>query len=102
MSYVIANGFACQQNFEWSGTADSPKRQVPQSEREFIKTMVQKRHILIHNGGLVDQEYLDNTRDGSVQLDERIRIRGREAKRFLTLVRDMARNLLDNVEKGFS
>jgi hypothetical protein len=87
---------------EWAGTANNPKRQVPQSDLEFIKVMVQKRHILIHNGGVVDQEYLDNTGDGSVQLDERIMIRSKEAKRFLTLVRDMARNLLDNVEEGFS
>jgi hypothetical protein len=64
--------------------------------------MVQKRHILIHNGGVVYQEYLDNTGDGSVELDERIKIQSKEAKRFLTLVRDMARNLLDNVEVGFS
>jgi hypothetical protein len=64
--------------------------------------MVQKRHILIHNGGVVDQEYLDNTADTSVQLDERIRIRSKDTKRFLALVRDTATNLLDNVEDGFS
>jgi hypothetical protein len=87
---------------EWIGTANNPRRQVLHSELTFIKIMVQKRHILIHNGGVVDQEYLDNTGDTSLQLDERIRIRSKEAKRFLTLMRDMARNLLDNVEEGFS
>jgi hypothetical protein len=87
---------------EWVGTTNNPMRQVPHSEIEFIKIMVQKRHLLIHNGGAVDQEYLDVTGDTSLQIDERIRIRSREAKRFLTLVRDMARNLLDNVEEGFS
>jgi hypothetical protein len=45
---------------------------------------------------------ISNTADASAQLDERIRIRSNEAKRFLTLVRDMAKNLLDNVEEGFS
>ena len=87
---------------EWPGTPDNPKRQVPHSDLEFIKTMMQKRHILIHNGGVVDQEYLENTGDTSLQIDERITIRSNEAKRFLILVRDMARNLLDNVEEGFS
>src|SRR5205814_6279428 len=82
---------------QWAGTPTNPKREVPQSELEFIKVMVQKRHILIHNGGVVDQEYVDNTGDTSVQLDERIRIRSKEAKRFLALVRDMAWNLLNNV-----
>jgi hypothetical protein len=86
----------------WAGTPTNPKREVPQSELEFVKMMVQKRHILIHNGGVVDQEYLDNTVDTRVQMEERIRIRSKEAKRFLTLIRDMARNLLDNVEEGFS
>jgi hypothetical protein len=87
---------------QWTGTRTNPKREVPQSELHFIKVMVQKRHVLIHNGGVVDQEYLENTGDTTVQLDERIRIRSREAKRFLILVRDMARNLLDNIEQGFS
>jgi hypothetical protein len=87
---------------EWVGTAENPGRQVRPPDVDFIRTMVQKRHILIHNGGVVDQEYLDNTGDTSVQLDERIRIRSRDTKRFLALVRDMATNLLDNVEDGFS
>jgi len=87
---------------QWAGTRNNPKRKVLLSELEFIKVMVQKRHILVHNGGVVDQAYLDNTADTSMQLDERIRIRSKEAKRFLTLVRDMARNLMDNVEEGFS
>ena len=87
---------------EWAGKANNAKRQVPHSELEFIKIMVQKRHILIHNGGAVDHEYLNTTGDTSLQLDERIRIRSKEAKRFLILIRDMARNLLDNVEEGFS
>ena len=55
---------------------------MPHSELTFIKIMVQKRHILNHNGGVVDREYLDNTEDTSLQLDERMRIRSKEAKRF--------------------
>jgi hypothetical protein len=87
---------------EWAGTAANPRRQVRPPDVNFIRVMVQKRHILIHNGGVVDQEYLDNTADTSVQLDERIRIRSKDTKRFLALVRDTATNLLDNVEDGFS
>jgi hypothetical protein len=86
---------------DWGGNGSNPKRQVPQSEIEFIKTMVQKRHILIHNGGLVDQEYLDNTGDVA-RLDERIRIRSKDARRFLTNVREMGMNLLDSIEESFT
>jgi thiol-disulfide isomerase/thioredoxin len=87
---------------EWVGTANNPKRQVADPELPFIKVMVQKRHILIHNGGVVDQEYLDRTGDTTLQIDERIRVKSKEARRFLALIRDMARNLMDNVEEGFS
>jgi len=38
---------------DWAGAANSPRRQVPQSELTFIKIMVQKRHVLIHNGGVL-------------------------------------------------
>ena len=64
--------------------------------------MVQRRHILIHNGGVVDQDYLDQSGDTDIRLDERIRVRGKDAKRFLEDVALMGMNLLDNVEEGFS
>jgi thiol-disulfide isomerase/thioredoxin len=86
---------------EWAGNGTTPKRIVPASESPFIKKMIQRRHILIHNGGIVDQEYLDLSGDASVQLNERISISSGEAKRFMENVRTMAANLLDNVEYGF-
>ena len=86
----------------WPGNSIKAERHLGVSEIPFIKKMVQRRHILIHNGGLVDQEYLDLSGDAQVRLDERIRIRSGEARRFLTLVREMGMNLLDNIEEGFS
>lgn len=87
---------------EWPGTETNPKRIVEPDDVPFIRKMVQRRHILIHNGGIVDQEYLELSGDATVRLDERIQIRSREAKRFLEVVRQMGMNLLDNVEDGFS
>ncbi len=87
---------------EWPGDSAKPKRQVAPSEIPFITKMVQQRHILIHNGALVDQEYLDQSGDTQVRLDERIRISSKEAQRFLKNVGEMGMNLLDNVEEGFS
>ena len=86
----------------WLGNSVNPERQVASSEVPFIKKMDQRRHVLIHNGGLADQEYLDQSGDTQVRLDERIRISSNEAKRFLMDVREMGMNLLDNVEEGFS
>jgi hypothetical protein len=64
--------------------------------------MVQRRHILTHNGGVVDQDYLDLSGDTHVRFDERIDIRSNDTRRFLENVKAMGINLLDNVEDGFA
>jgi hypothetical protein len=87
---------------EWPGKDGNPKRVIAQDDVPFIRKMVQRRHILIHNGGVVDQDYLDLSGDAHLRLDERIRIRSNEAKRFLENVKEMGLNLLDNVEDSFS
>ena len=86
----------------WSGNSATPKRILPEADLPFIKKMIQRRHILIHSGGIVDQEYLDVSADTQVQLGERISIRSNEVKRFIECIRAMAENLLDNVEYGFT
>lgn len=71
------------------------------SEPPFIGKMFQKRHILSHNDGIVDQDYLDLSGDTTVRLGERIRVRSKEARRFLEGIRQMGENFLNNVEYGF-
>lgn len=87
---------------EWAGTPANPKRQTSPSETLHVQKMVQVRHILMHNGGLVDQDYLDKSGDNQVRMGERISINDGETPRFIRCVREMGRNLLDNVEEGFS
>ena len=87
---------------EWSGTETNPTRVVGSGELPFIRKMVQRRHILIHNGGVVDQEYLDLSGDTDARLDERIQISSKETRRFLQNVRQMGMNLLDSIEDGFN
>ena len=87
--------------FRWAGNESSSPRKAPAVDLGFIRKMIQKRHILIHNGGVVDQEYMAQADDTSVRLGERIRIRSNEAQRFITTVEQMANNLLDNMEKAF-
>lgn len=86
---------------KWRGNELSAGRTISETDFPFINKMIQKRHILMHNGGVVDQEYIDRSGDNQVQLAERIHIRSKEAKRFVELVREMGENLLDNVESGF-
>jgi erythromycin esterase-like protein len=63
--------------------------------------MIQRRHILIHNGGIVDQEYLDLSEDAQSRLGERIRVRSKELSRFIGLCLEMGTILMDNVENQF-
>ncbi len=86
----------------WPGNTTTPKRMVPDSDLPFIRKMIQKRHILIHSGGIVDHDYLALSGDTQVQLGERIRIRSNEAKRFIGIISTMAENLMDNVEYRFT
>jgi Zn finger protein HypA/HybF involved in hydrogenase expression len=86
---------------EWPGNGIIPRRIVPPSEVPFIKKMIQRRHILMHNDGLVDQEYLDLSGEANVRLDERIRIRSHEVRRFIENIRGMAAIFWDNVEYRF-
>ena len=85
----------------WSGNSTTPQREIPQSDLPSIKKMIQRRHILMHNGGVVDEAYLTLSGDTQARLDERIRIRSNEAKHFVDIVREMGLNLLDGVEHGF-
>jgi hypothetical protein len=86
---------------EWKGNATTPPRAVKQLELPFVTKMLQRRHILIHNSGVVDGDYLRLSGDNQVRLDERIRIPSNEAKHFVEVVREMGLNLLDGVEFGF-
>jgi hypothetical protein len=85
----------------WPGNTKTPKRIIQDADLPFIKKMIQRRHILIHNGGIADHDYLALSGDNQAQLGERIRVRSGEAKRFIEIVRTMAENLLDNLEHGF-
>jgi hypothetical protein len=85
----------------WPGDKTTAKRMVPDSDLPFIKKMIQRRHILIHSGGIVDQDYIDISGDTEVVLGERISVSSKEVKRFIECIRTMAENFLDNVEYGF-
>jgi len=54
--------------FKWRGDKFAPPRAVPEAEFPFINKMIQRRHILMHNGGIVDQQYLDLSGDAQARL----------------------------------
>jgi hypothetical protein len=71
---------------------------VSQEDREFLNKMFNRRHIFTHNAGRVDQEYIDNTGDTSVRLNQVIRFRSREIKRLIPLIRTCSKNLIERFE----
>jgi len=84
---------------EWVGTDAIPKRRLP-TEPSFVKKMFQKRNVLVHNRGIVNEEYLERSGDTEFVLGERIAVHHHEAKRFIETVRAMGENLLDGIEHG--
>ena len=87
---------------KWRGDKLTPSREIPEIEFPFIKKMVQRRHIITHTGGIVDEDYLNLSGDTQARLGERIRVRSKEAKRFIEDCQQMGANLIDNVENGFA
>ncbi len=54
-------------------------RAVKDSELPFIKKMLQRRHILIHNGAVVDEDYLRLSGDNQVRLSCAASMKGSKA-----------------------
>jgi len=71
-------------------------KDVQADDQVFLRRMLHRRHLLTHNGGKVDQEYLDKSGDTTVRLHERIHIRSKEAYRLIKVTRSLASNLVDD------
>jgi hypothetical protein len=67
-------------------------------DASFVDVMFKRRHVFTHNGGRVDQKYLDETKDQSFVLNELIVVKKEEMERLLPLVRKLASNLISDVE----
>jgi hypothetical protein len=71
---------------------------VAVGERTFMIKMLKRRHLFVHNGGRVDQDYLDQTGDTSVRLHEQLDVRRSEIYRLLPVLRKSAANLFAGYE----
>jgi hypothetical protein len=68
------------------------------AERDFTNKMFNRRHIFTHNGGRVDQQYLDRTSDSTVRLNQKVVVRSREIARLIPLLKRAAENLFQGYE----
>jgi Zn finger protein HypA/HybF involved in hydrogenase expression len=71
---------------------------VADADRDFTNKMFNRRHILTHNGGRVDQEYLDRTSDSGVRLNQKVVVKSREIARLIPLLKTAAVNLFQGYE----
>lgn len=63
------------------------------SELDFMKTMFQRRHILEHNNGLVDQMYLEKSGDSSYSVGQRIIVKEQDTYALLGIVQKLGREM---------
>jgi hypothetical protein len=64
-------------------------------DRLFLNREFNRRHLLIHRAGRVDEEYLQRAGDTSVRLNQSIRIRSEEVKRLSKLLFPCACNYFE-------
>jgi len=62
-------------------------------EWRFVARMFHRRHVYEHNGGEVDQKYLDDSGDTTVRLKQRIHETQQDAHSLVGLLVKMARNI---------
>lgn len=59
----------------------------------------QKRHLLAHKMGVVDQEYIDATNDKSVVIGRKVQTEAAEARAVAALLRTIGKHLVDSLSK---
>ena len=63
-------------------------------QKRFLFLMFQRRHLLEHNNGLVDQKYIDKTNDFGYKVGERIIVRVEEVRKLQSIVLTLGNGLL--------
>jgi Zn finger protein HypA/HybF involved in hydrogenase expression len=71
---------------------------MSEEDRTFLLRMFNRRHLFTHSGGKVDQEYLNNTADTTVRLNEIVSVSSRQVRRLIQLVQQLSNNLLQGFE----
>lgn len=61
-----------------------------------------KRHLLAHKMGVVDQQYVNQTGDTSIAVGRKIIIDPNEVRELLTLVRKLGKTLVNNLPQPLS
>jgi hypothetical protein len=60
-------------------------KNLKHEDEDFLNREFNRRHLLIHTAGRVDEEYIQKTGDDSVKVNQTIRIRSSEMRGYLSL-----------------
>ena len=59
-----------------------------------MKLYFQRRHIIEHNTGIVDQQYIDKSGDTDYSVGQRVVVKTNEALDLITIIKKLATGLL--------
>ena len=71
---------------------------VSEDSWRFINICFQKRHLLSHNLGIVDQEYISKTNDRSVVIGKRIHITPDDSIEFINMIQEIGNSISRNLK----
>jgi hypothetical protein len=64
----------------------------------FAHICFMKRHVLAHAAGVIDQEYLDETKEGRHLLGRRVTVAAPDVERFATIIEGLGTTLVAELE----
>lgn len=75
---------------------------VSSEDQKYLSTMFNRRHLFVHNSGVVDQRYLDRTSDMSVKLNQKIRFLPSDMERILPIFQNATGSFATQVSELIS
>ncbi|WP_198666115.1 hypothetical protein [Tropicimonas sp. IMCC34043] len=71
---------------------------IDQAKLDQLKIYFQQRHLLAHQQGIVDQDYIDRSGDKTYAVGQRLIVRERSAQKFADLVEELGDELRQRIE----
>ena len=63
-------------------------------EMDVMKVMFQRRHLIEHNNGMIDQEYLNKSHDTSYSIGQRIIVKEADAYNLLDIIKKLGNGII--------
>jgi hypothetical protein len=74
------------------------QRGIVPADWNFAHICFMKRHVLAHAVGVIDQDYLDETKEGNHLLGRRVTVAAPEVERFATIIEGLGATLVAELE----